>query len=91
MSSEYFPPRDHGLSGDKESNEDLGHWYSLIDEKAAARELGVIDRTMQNYRQRGGGPKFIRLSSRCIRYRRIDLREWVEARLRHSTSDTGAS
>ncbi len=50
---------------------------------------GGIPATMQALRQRGGGPKFVRISCRCIRYRRADLREWAEARLRKSTADTG--
>ena len=58
------------------------YWHSLVDEKAAAAFLKLTDRTMQAYRHRGGGPRYIRLSSRCIRYRRVDLRAWVEARIR---------
>ena len=33
--------------------------------------------------------RYIAISSRCIRYRRIDLRAWSEARVRTSTSDPG--
>ena len=71
------------------SIDDRDYWYALIDEKAAATFVDVEPRTMQGFRQRGGGPKFIRISSRCIRYRRIDLRDWAEARMRPSTSDVG--
>ena len=73
------PPQDEG--GD--------YWNALIDEKAAGAFLGLTARTMQSKRQKGGGPRFVRLSSRCIRYRRVDLREHTEARLRTSTSDPG--
>ena len=65
------------------------YWQALIDEKAAAAFLGLTDRTMQAYRQKGGGCKFIRLSSRCLRYRRIDLKAWADARIRTSTADPG--
>ncbi len=65
------------------------YWHALIDEKAAAEFLDLTDRTLQAYRHRGGGPRYIRLSSRCLRYRRVDLREWAEARMRTSTSDPG--
>jgi predicted DNA-binding transcriptional regulator AlpA len=68
---------------------DPDYWHTLIDEKAAAEFLGLTDRTMQALRQRGGGPQYIALSSRCLRYRRIDLRKWAEARVRTSTSDPG--
>ncbi len=65
------------------------YWHALIDEKGAANFLKLTDRTMQAYRQKGGGPRYIRLSSRCLRYRRIDLRDWADARVRTSTSDPG--
>ena len=65
------------------------YWYALIDEKEAGEFLGLTDRTMQKLRQRGGGPKYIHISSRCLRYRRLDLREYAEGRMRSSTSDPG--
>ncbi len=64
-------------------------WNSLINEKVAANYLGLTDRTMQALRQRGGGPRYIVISSRCIRYRRVDLKAWAETRMRSSTSDPG--
>ena len=70
--------------------EALDYWQALINEKAAAAFLGVEGRTLQSYRQRGGGPKYIHLSSRCLRYRRIWLLEYAEARIRTSTSDVGS-
>ncbi len=68
---------------------DASFWHGLIDEKVAGDFLDLTARTMQGMRQRGGGPRYIVVSSRCIRYRRIDLRTWSEARLRTSTSDPG--
>ena len=65
------------------------YWHALINEGAAAKFLGLTNRTMQAYRHRGGGPRYIRLSSRCLRYRRADLRDWADARVRTSTSDPG--
>ena len=64
-------------------------WFQLIDEKAAAEFLNLTTRSMQAARQRGGGSQFIRISARCIRYRRIDLKAWADARMRSSTSDPG--
>lgn len=61
----------------------------LLDERAAATALGMTPRTMSNWRRVGGGPPFIRVSSRCIRYRVADLESWAAERLRTSTSDTG--
>ena len=68
---------------------DPGFWYQLIDERGAADFLDVTPRTMQAMRQRGGGPRFVRLSARAVRYRRVDLREHSEAKLRSSTADQG--
>ena len=65
------------------------YWHSLIDEKAAADFLNVTTRTMQSLRQRGGGPRFMRLSARCIRYTRAGLKAWAEEHVRGSTADTG--
>ncbi len=64
-------------------------WFQLIDEKAAAKFLNLTTRSMQAMRQRGGGPKFCLLSSRCIRYTRTLLKAWADARMRSSTSDPG--
>ncbi len=66
-----------------------GFWYSLIDEETAAAFLDLSVRSMQGYRYKGGGARYVRISSRCVKYRRIDLREWAEARMRTSTSDSG--
>ncbi len=61
---------------------------SLLSEARASEMLGVTPRALQAWRQRGGGPAFVRISSRCVRYRRRDLVVWLEARVRSSTSDT---
>ncbi len=82
------PPPDSAPSP-KEPISPEEFWNSLINEKVAAKYLGLTDRTMQALRQRGGGARYIVISSRCIRYRRVDLRTWAEARMRSSTSDPG--
>ena len=98
MSLEHHPARqglrrdataDDGTDAKDDELGDTDYWYALIDEKAAADFLGLERRTIQGMRQRGGGPRYIRISSRCLRYRRADLREWAEARMRSSTSDPG--
>lgn len=59
----------------------------LIPERDAADFLGYTMRALQNWRTRGGGPAFIKVSSRSIRYRRRDLMVWIESKLaKHSTS-----
>ncbi|HET7321428.1 MAG TPA: helix-turn-helix domain-containing protein [Longimicrobiaceae bacterium] len=61
----------------------------LLNENEAAKMLGFKPRTLQEWRLRGGGPAFVRVSSRCVRYRPEDLEAWAEARVRTSTSDPG--
>ncbi len=68
---------------------DLAYWNALIDEKAAGDFLGLTPRTMQAMRQRGGGPPYIVISARCLRYRRLGLKTWADERVRTSTSDPG--
>ncbi len=67
---------DEGLWQDRLNDED--YWHSLINERKAAGFLDLTDRTLQALRQRGGGPRYVVISARCIRYRRIDLRAWVK-------------
>ena len=61
----------------------------LLDERAAAQALGLTPRTLQAWRARGGGPPYVRVSSRCVRYRVVDLDAWAAVRVRTSTSDSG--
>jgi len=58
----------------------------LIDEKEAADLLCYSVRALQNWRHRGGGPKFIKVSSRSVRYRIRDIQEWVEKKTVSNTS-----
>ena len=89
MSLEHSPARSNGAVAGSPMPPDADYWHALINEKLAAEFLGVTDRTMQNLRQRGGGPKYTVISSRCIRYTRLGCRTWAEERLRTSTADPG--
>ena len=64
------------------------HTDSLLTELEAARFLNIQVKTVQAWRYRGGGPKFIKLG-RCVRYRRPDLEAFVSKQVRSSTSDRG--
>ncbi|MEN8893079.1 MAG: helix-turn-helix domain-containing protein [Planktotalea arctica] len=59
---------------------------NLMDEREAASMLCYSVRALQNWRHRGGGPKFIRVSARSIRYRRRDLLEWIDSRTVSNTA-----
>jgi predicted DNA-binding transcriptional regulator AlpA len=63
------------------------YYDQLLSEAEAATFLSYSRRALQNWRIRGGGPQFVRVSCRSIRYRRRDLIAWSEARLAHSTSE----
>ena len=89
MSLEHPPARDANAFGDP-AEPDLDYWHSLIDEHGAAAFLKLSGRTLQSLRQRGGGPRYVVISARCLRYRRIDLKSWADARLCTSTSDQAA-
>jgi excisionase family DNA binding protein len=55
----------------------------------AARYLNFSESTLEKLRVYGGGPTFIRLGARAVRYRRADLDAWLAAGARRSTSDLG--
>jgi hypothetical protein len=58
----------------------------LLDERGAAAALGLTPRTLQAWRHSGGGPLYVRISSRCVRYRPEDLQAFARERLCTSTS-----
>ena len=79
------PPIPTPTSIDPES-----YWHALIDTPEAAKFLGMKVTTLHAWRHRGGGPQYVVISARCIRYRRYSLRDFADARVRSNTSDTGA-
>ena len=83
------------LHGPTSSNSDVADAHGVTDtdrllrQEEAAAILNLTPRCLENWRHRGEGPKFIRISGRCIRYRQSDLEAWIEERVRTSTSDRG--
>jgi predicted DNA-binding transcriptional regulator AlpA len=61
---------------------------TLVNEREAASILCYSVRALQNWRHRGGGPDFVKVSSRSVRYRRTDLEKWIAARTVSNTSQT---
>ena len=59
---------------------------ALMNEEQAAAFLGVTKRALQAWRINGSGSKYVRISARCIRYRKVDLVNWSERLLQTSTS-----
>ena len=58
----------------------------VMTEKQAADYVQLTPRCFQAYRYKGGGPQYVRISSRCVRYRLEDLEAWLADRLASSTS-----
>ena len=59
--------------------------YKQINTEAAANFLGVTPRKLEQMRQHGNGPVFVRISPKCVRYRLKELIAYQEARLRENT------
>jgi len=59
----------------------------LLTTKALAAWLGVSVQFLELARQRGNGPKFLRITERAIRYRRSDVLTWLAERERLSTRE----
>ena len=57
----------------------------LLDQAQAAELLQVSPRTLEGWRCRGGGPRFVRVGRR-VRYRLQDLRAWLDERTVGPTS-----
>lgn len=47
----------------------------------AARYIGVAEATLAGYATRGIGPKYHKLSRRCVVYKREDLDAWLQTKL----------
>lgn len=77
-------PKSHGTDNPAQDNQ-------LVPEMTAADLLGLSIRTLQNWRVRGGGPCFVRISARCIRYRISDVEDWIEGRTVSNTSEAISS
>ena len=60
----------------------------VLNEKEMAALLRISIKSLQGWRYKGNGPKFLKLG-RCVRYRRGDLQDFVLKALRSSTSDPG--
>jgi hypothetical protein len=84
------PAKDHpsesAPAGGLESGDDPDQ---LMRQEQAALFLGVTPRCLENWRYRGGGPQWIEISTRCIRYRRSDLIQFVKERMRTNTTNCG--
>jgi excisionase family DNA binding protein len=70
----------------KEALRESEYLDQLLSETEAARFLGFSVRTLQGWRVKGGGPRFVKIGGRSVRYRRRDLNAWADANMRLNTS-----
>lgn len=80
---------DSGTS-DQQPAPSTGTFTKLLCEKEAARLLGLSHRTLQDWRQIGRGPRYLKMGHR-IRYRVADLEGWMEGLLQQHTSYRNAA
>ncbi len=67
-------------------NQQLQEIDRLLTTRQAASHLNLTPHTLEKWRCSGGGPRFIRYSARCIRYRFDDLTAWLAQRMAANTS-----
>jgi hypothetical protein len=58
----------------------------LLTQTEAANLLHVEPRTLESWRQHRTGPRYIRYSRRCVRYRLQDLSAWISEQAVETTS-----
>jgi hypothetical protein len=81
-------PRSHHLDkraadiGDVAGSDD-----DLLDPRQLAAWLGVSTHFLKIGRHRGYGPRYYRASPHQIRYRRGDVRQWLNERSHQSTAE----
>jgi predicted DNA-binding transcriptional regulator AlpA len=55
-----------------------GDFLDLLTTEQVSKALDVTINTLQIWRHKGKGPRYIKLSRRAIRYRKEDILEWLE-------------
>ena len=61
----------------------------LLTPAEASAQLGLTPGALAQLRHTGGGPRFIKLTAKAVRYRQSDLDAWIAAKARISTRDYG--
>ena len=64
---------------------DIGADDELLSTQAVANWLGVSTQFLEIGRHKGHGPKFTKISPRCVRYMRGDVLKWLRARVQSRT------
>jgi len=81
----------HSGSGSQRLEQDAvisaQNWCNAVD---AASYLGVSPKTLEHWRQTGGGPRYAKAGRRCL-YRLDWLNQWLEGRSVSSTAEARRS
>ncbi|WP_247878192.1 helix-turn-helix domain-containing protein [Azospirillum sp. TSO22-1] len=62
-----------------------GTMEGLLTPESAAILLGVAPATLEAWRRQGTGPVFVKLGTRMVRYRRVDVEAFIAAKLFQNT------
>lgn len=68
----------------------LNNDEKFLNEKELANILNIKPETLRNWRWDGKGPIYIKIGSN-VRYRMSDVQDFLNGRIRRSTSDMGES
>lgn len=60
----------------------------LLTEQQTADIICYSQRALQNWRVRGGGPAYVKVGGRSVRYQRRDVLAWIEERKRKHSSQS---
>jgi len=60
----------------------------LMKPVAAAKMLGVAEKTLRNWRSQGIGPRYFRISRKMIRYSELDIKRFMEG-MKNGKSNNG--
>jgi predicted DNA-binding transcriptional regulator AlpA len=59
---------------------------NLLTTAEAAALIGVKKRTVDDWRTTGAGPRYVKISHRCVRYRPKDIETWADKRVINNTA-----
>lgn len=63
----------------KEASRPIGVAPEYLTASQVSMMIGFSKKALENFRAKRIGPPWIRVGSRCVRYRATDVRAWIEA------------
>lgn len=52
----------------------------LLTEREVEAEYGLLAKTLRQWRYRGVGPAYVKVSGNCVRYRVAAIEKWLDQR-----------